>query len=190
MKEDKRVSLTQKGNKKALLLTYLVVLTASQEEKLNCEPLLPDIERIAKRLEIDWAVELSANVEYNTLAVSRVYETEIGECEFRNIENATHNFLDAIDRLELAKPIPEPKCPSHESENEEEMPKKQFVEKLLHDLNLPSDNASHVVGALIIDTTTHPFCPELTGWGRMSHDLLKEMCELYLKEHEPTIVYP
>lgn len=184
MKENKRVGLTQKGNKKALLLTYLVVLTASQEEKLSCKPLLPDIERIAKKLEIDWAVELSANVEYNTLAVSRVYETEIGEYEFRNIENVTHNFLEAIDRLDLPQPAPEPECPSHESEDEEEMQSKQFIEKLLHDLNLPSDDYRHVCGALIIDSSTSLFCPELTGWGHMSYDLLKEMCELYLKAHE------
>ena len=92
--------------------------------------------------------------------------------------------MSEVDKLELQKP--EPECP-HESD---EIGDVEFVEKLLHDLNLPSDDDRHVCGALIIDTTTHPFCPELTGWGKMSHDLLKEMCELYLKEHEPTIVYP
>ena len=174
MKENKRVSLTQKGNKKALLLTYLVVLTDSQEKKLSCEPLLPDIERIAKKLEIDWAVELSANVEYNTLAVSRVYETEIGECEFRNIENATHNFLDALDRLELAKLIPEPECPSHENENDA-----QYTVDMMKRIVKDIDNKYEVCAILGIGMPS-----VFIGKGQIKSPLLKELCQLYIDKYD------
>lgn len=186
MKEDRRVSLTTKGNKKAMLLTQLITLTGSQEQKLNCEHLLPELEKIAKKLKIDWAVELSANIEYGTLAVSRTYESEIGNCEFSSIEKAAKDFLNAVDKLELPKP--EPECPSHES-CEEEMTKKQFVEKLLHDLELPKENEDYIIGAQILCTGPMEI-PFPLPWGRMSRRLLKEMCELYLKEREPIIVYP
>ena len=59
-----------------------------------------------------------------------------------------------------------------------------FVKTLLNDMNLPKDNDSHVRGALIIDRSTDSFCTELTCWGRMGYDLLKEMCQLYIKAHD------
>ena len=180
MKEDRRIQLTTKGNKKVMLLTQLVTLTGSQEEKLNCEQLLPELERIAKMLAIDWAVELSANIEYGTLAVSRIHENEIGNCEFNSIEKAAKEFLSAIDKLKLPKP--EPECPSHE-DSEEEMTTKQFVEKLLHDLELPKEDADHVIGAHIICMGPKSL-PFLLPWGQLGYDVLKEMCKLYLAAHE------
>lgn len=180
MKEDRRVSLTTKGNKKAMLLTQLVTLTGSQEEKLNCEPLLPELEKIAKKLEIDWAVELSANIEYGTLAVSRTYESEIGNFEFSSIEKAAKDFLSAVDKLKLRKE--ESDCTPHE-DSEEEMTTKQFVEKLLHDLELPKENEDRVIGAqiLCIGPKSLPFT---LPWGKLGYDTLKEMCKLYLDAHE------
>lgn len=131
MKEDRRVSLTTKGNKKVMLLTQLITLTGSQEQKLNCEPLLPELEKIAKKLEIDWAVELSANIEYGTLAVSRTYEKEIGNYEFSSIEKAAKDFLSAVDKLKLQKP--EPECPSHDNADETNAEKLAFVDSLIED---------------------------------------------------------
>jgi len=186
MKEDRRVSLITKGSKKVMLLTQLITLTGSQEQKLNCESLLPELEKIAKKLEIDWAVELSANIEYGTLAVSRTHENEIGNCEFNSIEKAAKEFLNAVDKLELAKH--EPECPSHE-DAEEEMSDEEFVELLLHDLNRPKKDEEHVVGANVMCTGLMS-TPFPLPWGKLGHDLLKEMCEIYLKEHEPEIVYP
>ena len=179
MKENRRISLTTKGNKKAMLLTQLITLTGSQEQKLNCEQLLPELEKIAKKLEIDWAVEMSANIEYGTLAVSRAYDNEIGNCEFNSIEKAARDFLGAVDKLTL----PEPECPSHESDDEEEMSDKQFVELLLHGLNLPREDEDHIVGARIMcmGPKEIPFC---ITWGKLSYNVLKEMCELYLAAHE------
>lgn len=183
MKEERRVSITTEGNKKVMLLTQLITLTGSQEQKLNCEQLLPELEKIAKKLEIYWAIELSANIEYGTLAVSRTHENEIGNCEFSSIEKAAKEFLDAVDKLAL----PEPECPSNEPDDEEKAQDAEtleFVKELLNDINLPPNDDSRVRGALIIDTTTSPFCPELTCWGRLSYNLLKEMCQLYIKAYE------
>lgn len=131
MKEDRRVSLTTKGNKKVMSLTQLVTLTGSQEEKLNCKQLLPELEKIAKKLEIDWAVELSANIEYGTLAVSRTYEKEIGNYEFSSIEKAAKDFLSDVDKLKLPKP--EPECPNHDNAAQVNAEKLAFVDSLIED---------------------------------------------------------
>lgn len=181
MKEDRRITLTTKGNKKVMLLTQLVVLTGSQEEKLNCEQLLPELERIAKTLEIDWAVELSANIEYGTLAVSRIYEKEIGDYEFKSIEKATQRFLNEIDKLELPKPEHEPECPSHEETFNQEYI--SFVKNILKDINTPKNDPNHIIGAYIMRVGS-PAWPFPEKWGDMPKDMLKEMCELYLKAHE------
>ena len=174
MKEDRRIQLTTKGNKKVMLLTQLVTLTGSQEEKLNCEQLLPELERIAKTLEIDWAVELSANIEYGTLAASRTYEKEIGEYEFKSIEKATQKFLNKIDKLELPQSDSEPKCPSHEEAQDEE-DINDFVTRILQGLN------DRPLRFLIVEKI--PLL-SYTTVGSISSDLIKEMCELYLKAHE------
>lgn len=85
--------------------------------------------------------------------------------------------------------VEEPECPTHEnSENDGDdvkvMEDLEFVKKMLEDINKPNNNPSHILGAIVVDTTTSVFCPELTGWGKMSHDLLKDMCELYIKTYD------
>lgn len=180
----KRITIVSKGNKKALCYTALIVLTDSQAQKLANESLLKQIDNVAIDLAVEWAVEVSGN--YEILAISRTTFFPIEEEMLKDIEKTAHEFLANVDKMELPKP--EPECPSHEDAAQEEKAQDaetlKFVKKLLNDMNLPSDNAHHVCGALIIDTSTHPICPELTGWGRMSYDLLKEMCELYIKAHE------
>ena len=175
MKEDRRIQLTTKGNKKVMLLTQLITLTGSQEQKLNCKSLLPELEKIAKKLEIDWAVELSANIEYGTLAVSRTYENEIGSCEFNSIEKAAKEFLNAVDKLELQKQDQdEQRCPSHEEENNTQCIV-DIMKQIVNDIN-NGDEVCAIVG------TGVP--PIFIGRGRIGSPLLKEMCELYLEKYD------
>lgn len=80
--------------------------------------------------------------------------------------------------------IEEPKCPTHDDEAEaKNMEDLEFVKKMLDDINLPDGDPRHIVGAIIVDTTTSKFLPEVTCWGRMSYGLLKDMCELYVKTY-------
>ena len=176
----KRITMVSKGSKKALCYTALIVLSETQAKKLESPELVKTADNIAVDLGVEWAVEVSGN--YDILSVSRTTFSPVDEEMLKDIEKVAHEFLAAVDKLEYDKK--EPECPSHPSNDEEEMAEKQFVEKLLNDINLPSDNVHHVCGALIVDTTTHPVCPELTGWGRLSYKLLKKMCELYLAAHE------
>lgn len=148
-------------------------------KKMECEQLANRITAIAKDLHVDYAVRANGNI--RTAEISFTHEGRVTSEDEHKYEIKAIEFMKQIEKLDLPQPAPEPECPSHESDKTGDV---EFVEKLLNDINLPSDDYRHVCGALIIDSSTHLFCPELTGWGRMSHDLLKEMCELYLKAHE------
>lgn len=179
----KRITIVSKGNKKALCYTALIVLTDSQAQKLASESLLKQIDNMAIDLAVEWAVEVSGN--YEILAISRTTFSPIEEEMLKDIEKTAHEFLANVDKLELQKP--ESTCLADESDDEEKKSQDaetlEFVEELLHDINLPHENDSHVCGALIIDTTTHSAFVESTCWGHMAYDLLKEMCELYINVH-------
>lgn len=187
----KKTSLVRVQGKTMMSYAELIVLSDSQHKKLalyemgerldGLEELRESIDNLAKDLHINWSIESNGNV--HIICIERTTTDPIDDAKYHYLEIAAANFMSTIDKMELPKEKNEPECPSHESDDEE-MSEKQFVEELLHDLNLPSGNVSHVCGALIIDKTTHPFCPELTCWGRMSYDLLKKMCELYLAAHE------
>lgn len=170
----KRICIVSKGNKKALCYTALIVLTDSQAQKLASESLLKQIDNVAIDLAVEWAVEISGN--YEVLVVSRTTFSPIEEEMLKDIEKTAHEFLANVDKLELPKP--EPECPSHAVDVEEESVL-EFVKKLLHDINLPNGDEDHVVGAQILE-----FGPKHLTWGKISSDLLREMCELYIKAHE------
>ena len=192
----RKTSLVTVQGKKMMSYAELIVLSDSQHRKLvlyemgerldGLKELRKRIDSLAIDLHVNWSIESNGNV--HIICIERTTTDPIDDAKYHDLEIAAANFMSAIDKLEL----PEPECPSHEPDkvncDEEEKAQDaetlEFVKKLLNDINLPSDNPSHVCGALIIDTTTHPFCPELTGWGSLSYDLLKEMCELYIKAHE------
>ena len=101
----KRINLVQKGNKKMLCYTALVVLTKSQAEKLACEGLIKRIDGLSKDLNVDWAVEISGN--YEIAAISRTTQAAVIEEEMlSSLEKAAHEFICAVDKMEM--PLPEP----------------------------------------------------------------------------------
>jgi hypothetical protein len=180
----KREIIPPKGKACVTILFPLGDKDAKSVQKLDCESLQKHLNEIAKEFHCEYAVRLNGNTA--TAEIAFQHQGMLTDQDEHDYEVKAINFMTEVDKLELPKPEPklEPECPSHESDDEEILSKKEFVEKLLHDLNLPKNDDRHVCGALIIDTTTHPFCPELTGWGKISYDLLKEMCEIYLKAHE------
>jgi hypothetical protein len=152
-------------------VTVLIVLSESQLTKLESKDYRERIDNIAEDLNLEWAVETNGNV--SQAAISRLCGLVVGSNTSHEIEMDAIAFMNAVDKLTL---------PSISSE--EKISDKEFVKKLLEDINTDKYDNRHVVGALVVDTTTDRFCPELTGWGQISHDLLKEFCELYLKTHE------
>lgn len=196
----RKTSLVTVQGKKMMSYAELIVLSDSQHKKLvlyemgerltGLEELRKGIDNLAKDLHVNWSIESNGNV--HIICIERTTTDPIDDAKYHDLEIAATNFMSAIDKMELPKEKDEPECPSHEPDkvNCDEEEKAQdaetlkFVKKLLNDMNLPLDDGRHVRGALIIDTTTHPIFAEPTCWGNMSYDLLKEMCELYIKTHE------
>lgn len=153
-------------------VTVLIVLSESQVLKMESKDYRGAIDTIAKDLNLEWAVETNGNV--SQAAISRLCGPVVGSNISHEIEMNAIAFMNAVDKLTL---------PSLEPEEKKEKDVKAFVSQLLHSINAPEDDDRHVVGALVIDKTTHPFCPELTGWGSISPSLLREFCELYIEKY-------
>jgi len=104
--------------------------------------------------------------------------------DVREFEKSISEFFQWLKDYQI--PEAEPECPNHDVDEAEAVSVEdlEFVKKMLEDINKPKDNAKHIVGALIADTTTSRICTELTCWGQMSHNLLKAMCELYVKTYD------
>lgn len=164
-----------------LLCEELIILTASQHEKLENEQLRQKIDNIAKDMRISsWVVENNGNV--FVAAIGKEFESVIGSEEMHEVEIAATNFMGAIDKLELPTDPAEDdmKDPNLIHFDDGEL---GFVKSLLADLNLPREHEDSIVGAQILcyGPKNSPF---FSRWGKMCHGTLKEMCELYIKAHE------
>lgn len=160
---------------KSALCEAVVVLTESQLEKLENSELLPRIEAAAKDLHVDFSVEKNGNVALCIVGTTQKWPVDSTDMHNAQI-NAT-NFMSFVDDLEVEV---------EEDKDGKEMSNKDFVKKLLEDMDLPKTNNRHVFGALIVDgdCVNTPIIPVGMEWGIMSNNLLREMCELYLKTHE------
>lgn len=171
--------ITAQG-KKQICCETTIELNDEQFKKLTDDTLAKRVDDIIKGLHIDWAINVQSGK--NILSVTRTTTGPIDDEYRHNLEIAATNFMSAVEELQCGKPIDEAECPSHEEENEEEEETIGFVKTLLHDINLPNEDEDHVIGGQIwcYGPKNIPFFPE---WGKISCELLKEMCELYLAAH-------
>lgn len=177
----KKISLVTSQGKKQMCCAELIVLSESQYEKLTDDYFAKQIDAIAKDLHVDWAIDVTSNA--NVLNITRTTANVIDDAFYHDLEIAAANFMSAIDKLQYEKVLDEAECPSHEKANEEEEKTMDFVKTLLHDINLPEEDEDHVIGGKILryGPKNIPFASQ---WGKISCELLKEMCELYLKAHD------
>lgn len=164
---------------KSALCEAVVVLTESQLEKLENPELLPRIEAAAKDLHVDFSVEKNDNVALCIIGTTQKWPVD--STDMHNAQINAINFMSFVDDLEV-----ENDENALAPENQEPSKTKELVQALLKDLNLPKEDGDHVIGAIVVDIDSSKFGLLLPGmgWGRIGHDLLKEMCELYLKAHE------
>lgn len=177
----KKISLVTSQGKKQMCCAELIVLSESQYEKLTDDYFAKQIDAIAKDLHVDWAIDVTSNA--NVLNITRTTANVIDDAFYHDLEIASTNFMSAIDKLEYKKPIDEAECPSHEEVNEEKEKTIDFVKELLHDINLPDEDENSVIGGQILRYGPENF-PFPLPWGKISSELLKEMCELYLAKHD------
>lgn len=139
-------------------------------------------EHVKKDLRFESVTVTSTNI---TFVKEFGEQRTITNKDVREFEENIGEFFTWLKEYQVEEPKCEPECPTHEDcENDEDgVEDLEFVKKMLEDINKPNDNSNHIVGALVIDTTTSMFCPEITAWGKMSYGLLKTMCELYVKRY-------
>lgn len=173
-------TLVTAQGKKQICCETTIELNDEQFEKLTDDTLAKRVDSIVKELHIDWEINVQSGK--NILSVTRTTTGPIDDEYRHNLEIAATNFMSAIEELKDEKHLDEAECPSHEEENDKEEKRIQFVKGILQDMAKPEIPERQVIGADII--CTGPACiPFPLKWGKMSGELLKEMCELYLAAH-------
>lgn len=173
-------TLVTAQGKKQMCCETTIELNDEQFEKLTDDTLAKRVDNIIKELHIDWAINVQSGK--NILSVTRTTTGPIDDEYRHNLEIAATNFMSAVEELQYEKSIDEAECPSHEEENDKEEKRIQFVKNILQDMTKPEIPELKVIGADII-CNGPAWSPIPVTWGKMSGELLKEMCELYLSAH-------
>ena len=172
----KRISKAPKG----ALIEVVIELNDLQFETLENKDLLPQIESIAKDLHVTWDVESDpeSHDHMKLVVIGINMPWPVDDLAMHNADIKAANFMSAIDNLGNNDLAPA-------QETRELAERKEFVQALLKDLNLPKEDGDHVLGAIVMDKDSSDFGLLLPGmgWGRIGAVLLKEMCELYLEKH-------
>ena len=84
-----------------LVISALVVLTPTEQEKLECKDLEKAINHIANNLHIKWAVEISGNIA--TATISKQFGPVVGDSQAHEVEMAANNFMRGIEHLYLPR---------------------------------------------------------------------------------------
>lgn len=88
-----------------IVVSALIVLTQSEQEKLECKDLEKKITNIAKSLNVDWAVETSGNVCNAT--VSKTFGPVVGDLQVCEVMTAADTFMSDVRQLDIPKMHPE-----------------------------------------------------------------------------------
>lgn len=88
-----------------IVVSALIALTPSEQEKLECKDLEKTITNIAKDLHVDWAVETSGNV--CTATVSKTFGPVVGDLQICEVITAANTFMSAVRQLDIPKMHPE-----------------------------------------------------------------------------------
>lgn len=99
---EKRFQAIQNG----VIVSAIIVLTPTEQEKLECKDLENAINEMANKLNVKWAVEINGNVA--TATISRQYGPVVGDAQSHEIEMAANNFMRGIEHLSL--PCEDKKC--------------------------------------------------------------------------------
>mgnify|MGYP007069931612 CR=1 FL=1 len=155
-----------------LVCEDMIVITNEQKKKLENSTL----QKVINNIQAEMDIEARSIRENGNISMSIISTTCDGydNHQQHDLEIKHINFLRAVDQLEVPEEEVKPKYKTKDAQL-------AFVQELYHDLNSPIEDDRHVHGALVIDTTTHPFFQEITGWGRISGELLNEFCKLYIE---------
>lgn len=100
-----------------LIVSALVVLTPTEQEKLECKDLEKAINNIANDLHVKWAVEINGNVA--TATISKQFGPVVGESQAHDVEIAASNFMRGLEQLNV--PCATKKVVEDVDDNEDEV---------------------------------------------------------------------
>ena len=155
-------------------VSAIVVLTPTEQEKLECKDLEKSINNIATDLHVAWAVEMNGNVA--TATVSKQYGPVVGDEQSHEVEIAATNFMSGIRKLEipLAKKYPDES--DEHSVIEEEL---VFARSILDSSWDETEEEMGIKGAQIMaEAEALPFA---LPCGSISKAMLHRMFESYIK---------
>lgn len=92
---EKRFQAVQDG----VIVSAIIVLTPTEQRKLECKDLEGAINEIADKLNVKWAVEISGNIA--TATISRQYGPVVGDAQTHELEMKANVFMRAIEHLSL-----------------------------------------------------------------------------------------
>ncbi len=82
-----------------LIVSALVVLTPTEQEKLECKDLEKAINNIADDLHVKWAVEINGNIAAAT--ISKQFGPVVGDSQVHEVEIAASNFMRGLEQLNV-----------------------------------------------------------------------------------------
>lgn len=160
-------------------ISVLVVLSNTEQEKLECSNLRPKIDTIAKDMRVDWAVETNNNVSMAT--ISRMYGSNVGKEEENEMETAAINFMSAVSKLEFKEALPA----INDEQADQAVEDYKFIKKLVEDWEEKVDKDNDTIepgiaGFEIMANIANKFA---IPCGHIRGHLAKELCMSYLKVH-------
>ena len=158
-------------------ISVLVVLSATEKEKLESPNLRPKIDAIAKDMHVDWAIETNSNVYMAT--ISRMYGPIVGKEEEGEMETAAINFMSSLSKLELKKSLPA----IDDEKADQAIQDYEFIKKLVEDWEGKVDEDTIKLGIAGFDIMVKIANRFAIRCGNIRRDLSKELCMCYLKVH-------
>lgn len=164
-----------------LIVSALVPLTPSEQEKLECKDLEKAINKIADDLHVKWAVEVG-NIAIAT--VSKQFGPVVGESQVHEIEIAATNFMRGIEHLNVHRDT-KVLDKTDESEEEGESLDKQveFAKELLSENWEETKRNFGIAGACIMGYSKELPHGIYLPIGQISKKALKLMLETFVKEY-------
>lgn len=148
----------------------IVTLTESQRQKLECSSLAEKVDALCKDLHIEsWEVRNNGNVATHAI----MCEMERYDDETQNrLGRIHHEFLQAVDKMELSKPLPKNECVAV---NQGDV---AFVKEVLDGY----DKEPEIIGAALMIEI--PGIPIPVQCGKISRSLLKDLLVTYLERYD------
>ena len=152
-------------------ITILIPLTQKEEEKMECPELAKRITNLAKDMHVNYAIRISDNKKL--AEISFVHQGKLDHEDELSYEKKALEFVSTVDTLE----IPEPECPNHEQDINEEA---DAINKNLKNAEAILEDIERLHFIIAVETIPHI----LHQVGVIPVSEMKEMLEMYIQKYK------